>query len=68
MDEDGCGSSGVWNIFSYISLDNVVFQFLNGVNLMCYDMLGRVVDLLVWIGLWNKFRIHRVPIDPIKWS
>ena len=24
MDEDGCGSSGVWNIWSDISLDDVV--------------------------------------------
>ena len=27
MDEDGCGSSGVWNIHSYISLDDVVLSF-----------------------------------------
>ena len=25
MDVDGCGSSGVWNIHSDISLDDVVF-------------------------------------------
>ena len=25
MDEDGCGASGVWNIRSEISLDDVVF-------------------------------------------
>ena len=27
MDEDGCGSSGVWNIHSDISLDDVVISF-----------------------------------------
>ena len=27
MDEGGCGSSGVWNIHSDISLDNVVLSF-----------------------------------------
>ena len=27
MDEDGCGSSGVWNIQSDISLDNVFLSF-----------------------------------------
>ena len=26
MDEDGCGSSGVWNICSEISLDDVVIS------------------------------------------
>ena len=26
MDEDGCGSSGVWNICSDISLENVVIS------------------------------------------
>ena len=26
MDEDGCGSSGVWNIQSDISLDDVVLS------------------------------------------
>ena len=26
MDEDGCGSSGVWNIHSEISLDDVVIS------------------------------------------
>ena len=26
MDEDGCGSSGVWNIRSDISLDDVVLS------------------------------------------
>ena len=29
MDEDGCGSSGVWNIHSDISLDNVVLSVYN---------------------------------------
>ena len=26
MDEDGCGSSGVWNISSDISLDDVILS------------------------------------------
>ena len=29
MDKDGCGSSGVWNILSDISLDDVVLSVLN---------------------------------------
>ena len=29
MEEGGCGSSGVWNIHSDISLDNVVLSVYN---------------------------------------
>ena len=29
MDKDGCGSSGVWKIFSDISLDDVVLSVYN---------------------------------------
>ena len=31
-------------------------------------MLLRVVALLVWIGLWGKFRIYRVPLDQVTGS
>ena len=29
MDEDGCGSSGVWNICSDVSFDDVVLSVYN---------------------------------------
>ena len=29
MDKYGCGSSGVWNIFSDVSLENVVLSVYN---------------------------------------
>ena len=27
-----------------------------------------VVALLMWIGIWTKLRIYRVPTDLVKWS
>ena len=24
--------------------------------------------MLLWIGLWKKLRIYKVPIDPFRWS
>ena len=67
MDEDGCGSSGVCNIRSEISLYDVVFQFITGITFKWYYVIGRSVALLVWIGLWTKLRIYRVPLDPVRW-
>ena len=31
-------------------------------------VIGRSVAMLIWIGLWTKLRIYRVPPDPIRWS
>ena len=25
-----------------------------------------IVDLFVWVGIWNYLRIYRLPIDPVK--
>ena len=68
MDEDGYSSSGVWNIRSDISLEDVVFQFNTGTNFKCDCVIGFSVALLVYIGIWNKLRIYRVPPDPVRWS
>ena len=68
MDEDGCGSSGVWNIHSDISLTMWLFQFITGINFKWDYVIGRSVDLLVWIGIWKKLIIYRVPPDPVRWS
>ena len=68
MDEDGCGSSGVWNIRSDINLKMWFFQFITGITFKWYYFIGRSVALLVWIGLWTKLRIYRVPPDPVRWS
>ena len=44
------------------------FQFITGINLKCYYVIGHSFALLVWIGLWTKLRIYRVPPDPVRWS
>ena len=67
MYEDGCGSSGVWNILSDISLDDVVFQLITGITFKWDYVIGRSVALLIWIGLWTKLRIYRVPPEPVRW-
>ena len=44
------------------------FQFINGINIKWDYVIRRSVALLVWIGLWTKLRIYRVPPDPVRWS
>ena len=39
------------------------FQFISGINFKCDYLIGRSVDVLVWIGLWTKLIIYRVPPD-----
>ena len=51
MDEYGCGSSGVWNIQSDISLDDVIFQFITVITFKWDHVIWHSIDLLVWIGL-----------------
>ena len=68
MDNGGCGFSGVWNIHSDISLEDVVFQFITGITFKWDYVLWRIIDLLVWIGLWIKLRICRVLPYPVRWS
>ena len=67
MDEDECGSSGVWDICSDMSLDYTA-QFITGINIKWDYVLLRIIALLVWIGLWNKLRIYILPPDPVIWS
>ena len=43
-------------------------QFINGIALKLYYVIGRSVALLVWIGIWTKLRIYRVSPDPVRWS
>ena len=44
------------------------FQFITGITFKWDYVIGRSVALLVWIGLWIKLRIYRVPPDPVRWS
>ena len=44
------------------------FQFITGITFKWDYVIGRSVALLIWIGLWTKLIIYRVPPDPIRWS
>ena len=44
------------------------FQFITGINFKWDYVIRRSVALLVFIGLWNKLRIYRVPPDSVRWS
>ena len=44
------------------------FQLITGISFKWGFVIGRSVVLLVWIGLWTKLRIYRVPPDPVRWS
>ena len=45
-----------------------LFQFITGITFKWDYVIRQIVDLLVWIGLWTKLRIYRVPPDPVRWS
>ena len=44
------------------------FQFITDIIFKWYYVLWCIISLLVWIGLWKKLRIYRVPSDPFIWS
>ena len=44
------------------------FQFITGITFKWDYVIGRSVSLLVWIGLWTKLIIYRVPPDAVRWS
>ena len=42
------------------------FHFITGITFMWDYVIGRSVALLVWIGIWTKLRIYRVPPKPLQ--
>ena len=46
-------------------LKMLFFQFITAITFKWDYVIGHSVALLVWIGLWNKLRIYRVPPDPV---
>ena len=44
------------------------FKFITGITFKWDYLIGRSVALLVWIGIWTKLRIYRVPPYPVRWS
>ena len=43
------------------------FYFINGITFKWDHLIWHSIALLVWIGLWTKLRIYRVPPDPVRW-
>ena len=43
------------------------FQFITGVTFKWDYFLWRIIYLLVWIGVWIKLKIFRVPPYPVIW-
>ena len=44
------------------------FRFITGITFKWDYVIGSSVALLVWIGLWTKLRIYRVPLYPFRCS
>ena len=45
-----------------------IFQVITGITFKLDYVIGRIISLPVWIGLWTKLRIYIVPTDPVIWS
>ena len=58
MDKDGCGSGGLRNFPHLFILKIWFFQFINGINFRWYYVLFCIVDIMVWIFIFNKLRIY----------
>ena len=43
------------------------FKFITGITFKWDYVIGRSFALLVWIGIWTKLRIYRVPTYPVRW-
>ena len=49
-------------------LNMLFFHFISGITFKWDYVIRCSVALLVWIGIWTKLRIFRVPPDPVRWS
>ena len=45
-----------------------LFHFITGINFNWDYVIGFSVALLVWIGIWAKLIIYRIPPYPVRWS
>ena len=50
------------------NLEMWFFQFITGINFKWDYVMFQNIDLLMWIGLWTKLKIYRLPPDPVRWS
>ena len=44
------------------------FHFITGITFKWDYVIGKSAALLIWIVLWTKLRIYRVPPDQLRWS
>ena len=42
-----------------------LIKFINGITFKWDYVLWRIIDLLVWMSLWAKLGIYRVPPDSV---
>ena len=45
-----------------------LFRFITYITFKWDYVLWCTISLMVWIGLCDKLRIHRVHPDPVRWS
>ena len=45
-----------------------LFNLITGINLKWEYVLWCIIALLVCIGIWTKFRVYKLPPDPVRWS
>ena len=67
MEEDRWCSVGVWNIYHIIYFTMWLSHFINAIDFRWYYVLWCIFSLLVWIGIWKKMMMFRVPTYPINW-
>ena len=49
-------------------LTMLLFQFITGIAFNWDYVIWRIVALLVWISIWTKLIIYKVPPDPVRRS
>ena len=58
-----------YGIFAYIfHLTMWLFQFITRFTFKLDYVMWHIIALLMWIGIWMKLRIYKVPPDPVRWS
>ena len=43
-----------------------LFRFITRITYKWGYFLWLNIDVLVWIGIWEKLRIYKVPTDPVR--
>ena len=54
------------NVYQTFKNNMWLFKFITGITFRWYFLIWLIIALILWISLFNKFRINRVPPDPVK--